>query len=479
MNISNKNKEISKNFFYNLMYEVIIILSPLIVTPYVSRVLGVELIGVRSYTFAILTYFELFANLGIAIYGQREIAKVMDDKQARSNVFLSLLTIKFISFLIIFIVYDITFFGFNLLSNYKTVWLIWLIHLFEAFFNVTWYFQGCEKFKLIAIRGIFLRTLQIILTLLFVKDPSDFVIYLIIYATIPLLQGASLWPFLINNIELSEFKNIKLKKHIKSIFVFFIPTIATAIYSNVDKIMLGSMLNTPIQTGYYDSAQSIVLIATTIFTSIYTVMRSRISAEVANNQNRSIDFFIRIALLMVFSITLGIFAISDSFITIFFGYEYEPVVPLLRIFCIVIFLMGISGFISAAYIVPYNKQKYISIFYVFATIINVLLNALLISKFEAIGAIIGSIAAEGAVFIGCIFLSRKEIPIKDYFSNGWKYSISGLVMFVLVYILDCVFPNQIIYLLLEILIGVGTFILILILLNDKLIMSLIEKNNTK
>lgn len=475
-------KSIKKNFFYNLLYEFVIILSPLIVTPYVSRKLGVELIGVRSYTYAILTYFELFVNLGIAVYGQREVAKNLFDKKKRSNIFFSLLCLKFFAFLIVLTIYLVSFVGMGILDKYKIIWIIWIIHLSESLFNVTWYFQGIERFKLISIRGIILRTLQIILTLTLIKSPSDFYLYLIIYATIPTLQAISLWPFLKKEIDWTELKNVRIKNHLKNVFIFFIPTIATTIYSNVDKIMLGSLLETTTQAGYYESAQSIALLATTIFTSIYTVMRSRISAEVAEGNTKDIGYFTQFSLFMVFAITLGIFSVSGIFITVFYGSDYMAVIPLLRYFCAIIFLVGISGFISAVYIVPYDKQKYISIFYVFATLVNVILNAYLIPKLEAFGAIIGSIAAEGVVFIGCIVLSRKVLNFTKYIKYGWKYFISGIFMFLVVYPLDMFLSKNIFSLTCEIIIGSVVYLITLYSLKDSIVRKYIDikikdKNN--
>lgn len=472
MNIS--KKELNKNFFYNLLYEIVIILSPLIITPYISRRLGVELVGVRSYTYAILMYFELFSTLGITIYGQREIARVKNNEEERSKIFLSLMAIKILFFTVVLLVYSLTFFKFNVLGEYKLIWFIWLLHLFETLFNVTWFFQGIEKFKYISIRGIILRTVQIILTLVFVKTKKDFYIYLILYSGIPLLQAITLWPFLKSSVNLKYIKSINLKKHIKPILIFFIPTISTTIYSNVDKIMLGSLLKSTVQTGYYDSAQSIALLATTIFTSIYTVMRSRSSFEVATNNQDNIDYFIRIALFMIFPVSLGIFGISNEFILIFFGKAFAPVSLLLKTFCAVIVLIGLSGFISSVYIVPNDKQNNLSYFYILSTILNVVLNYFLISKYGAMGAIISSIIAELLVCVGCLVLSRKVISLKKMFMIGWKYVAASILMLFVITIYSKYTSPSFTDLVLEIMFGALTYIIFLLILKDKFMIEVIE-----
>ena len=73
-------KSITKNYIYNLTYQILVLILPLITTPYISRVLGAENIGIYSYTLSISAYFILFGSLGVALYGQREIAYNQENK---------------------------------------------------------------------------------------------------------------------------------------------------------------------------------------------------------------------------------------------------------------------------------------------------------------------------------------------------------------------------------------------------------------
>lgn len=473
--IMKKSKNI--NFLYNLIYEVIAILSPLIVTPYVSRVLGVELVGVRSYTFSIVSYFELFISLGISICGQKEIAKCGDDVDLRSRIFFSLVSIKLLLFFVVVSIYCTVFFGFNISSEYKIVYLIWLIHIAESLLNITWFFQGIEEFKYISIRGVIFRILQIIITILLVKEKDDFYIYLIIYASIPLIQAISLWMFIPKFINFKQINKQSYKKHIKNILIFFVPTIATTLYSSIDKTMLGLFLDTKTQVGYYETAQNIVVIATTIFSSLYNVMRTRICYELYNQVekvNKSIDCFIHICMLMVIPVSIGIFCVSKNFVICFFGNEYEQSANLLRMFSIVIFMIGISSFISAIYIVPYNKQKYLNIFYAVALLLNVAINFILIPKFEATGAVIGTIVSEMIVFIGCIFICRKSIALLDFFKYGWKNIIGGAIMFLIVSIMTYFMKIGYLSLIIEILTGIIVYVVCLIIFRDEIIFDILK-----
>ena len=102
-------KSIAKNYIYNLLYQMLTIVLPLITTPYLSRVLGAESIGIYGYTLSIVTYFVLFGSLGIAMYGQREIAYLQNDKEKCSKTFWEIVIIRFITLSIALIGFYLTF----------------------------------------------------------------------------------------------------------------------------------------------------------------------------------------------------------------------------------------------------------------------------------------------------------------------------------------------------------------------------------
>ena len=83
---------VKKNFLWNASYQVLVVLAPLVTTPYLSRILGAEQIGVYSYTYSVTNYFVLFAMLGMSNYGVRIIASASNDREKRSRLFWSTYT---------------------------------------------------------------------------------------------------------------------------------------------------------------------------------------------------------------------------------------------------------------------------------------------------------------------------------------------------------------------------------------------------
>ena len=76
-----KKQSVTKNYIYNLSYQILVLIIPVITTPYISRALGAENIGIYSYTLSISAFFILFGSLGISLYAQREIAYLQKDKK--------------------------------------------------------------------------------------------------------------------------------------------------------------------------------------------------------------------------------------------------------------------------------------------------------------------------------------------------------------------------------------------------------------
>ena len=196
-------KSIVKNYLYNLTYQILIILLPLITASYLARVLGPTGNGIYIYTYTIVNYFVLFGSLGISMYGQREIAYIQNDKIKRKKIFIELVIFRFITVAIASIIY---YFCFMRTGEYVVYYRILFFELLAAGFDISWFFQGMEDFKKTVIRNIAVRLTSVALIFILVKQQSDLNKYLSIYAFADLLGNMSLWLYLPK-----YFKGIKVK----------------------------------------------------------------------------------------------------------------------------------------------------------------------------------------------------------------------------------------------------------------------------
>lgn len=228
-----------KNIIYNIIYQVLLLLIPLITVPYVSRVLNADGLGIYTYTYSIVYYFMIIAMLGISKYGNRKIAKTRDNKKEMSKEFFSIYALQIIMSLTMTVFYLIYIFAFDI--KYKDIALIQSLYILSSMFDINWFFFGIEKFKLTITRNTIIKVTSLILIFVFVKERSDVWIYTLILSGSTLLSNMILFTFLRKYIEKVKITFSDIKKHIKQCLILFLPVIAVTIYKVMDKNMLGAL----------------------------------------------------------------------------------------------------------------------------------------------------------------------------------------------------------------------------------------------
>ena len=297
-----EKKSIKKNYIYNLIYQVLILILPLVTTPYLSRVLGAENIGIYSFTLSISTYFILFGSLGIALYAQREIAYFQDDKTKRSKIFFEILVLRFITLGIALLTFYLTF---CIKGEYKVYYRILILELLANTIDISWFFQGLEEFKKTVSRNIVVKVISVICIFIFIKNENNLLQYFIIYVLSILIGNITLWFYLPKFVNKVSFRDIKPLKHLKATLSLFIPQIAMQIYTVLDRTMIGTIVLNKKEVGYYEQAQKIIKLLLTIATSLGTVMIPRMANTYANGDEVKLKDYIfksfRFVFFMVFS----------------------------------------------------------------------------------------------------------------------------------------------------------------------------------
>lgn len=464
------------------MYQLLIIILPIITTPYLSRVLGAEKIGIYGYTISIVTYFSIFGALGINKYAQREIAYVQDNEQKRNKIFWELNIIKAITITISIVIYYLVF---CLDGDFDIYFRILLLELSSIYLDISWYYQGMENFKRITIRNFIMRILGIILIFLFVKCPSDLTKYILIYALTNLLGNALLWINLDNNIRFYFPKSNELVRHIKPIISLFIPQIATSIYTILDKTMLGFITQNMSEVGFYEQSQKIIKVALISVTSLSIVMMPRISINNAKGKKKEIVNLMKTSFsfdyMLGFAIAFGIMGISRNFVPWFFGDEYIKVSNLMFCASPIIIFISISTTIGNQYFVAMKKQNIQTISVICGAFVNVILNICLIPSLLSLGATISTIIAEMIIaLIEIAFLIKKEKFKVNYIFSGFvKYCLCGFIMFCIVFITGLLLKPTIINTFIQIIEGAIIYISLLFILKDKYIFLVYNKLKNK
>lgn len=418
---------VKKNFFYNLMYQMIIILTPLITTPYVSRVLGPEMLGEFAYTYSISSYFVLISFLGVKNYGSRSIARVRDSIKERSRMFYEIYVIQlFMSFVMLLLFLYIAFKSSSLLM------LIQSLYIVGAALDVSWFYFGLEKFKFTAIRGATVKILSVILILLFVTETSDIYIYAVILSLANVISQLPLLLSLKSHVKIEKIVLRNIKNHIRPILLLFIPVLAISLYNIMDKILLGYFSSME-QTAYFESAEKIVNVPFGVIMALGTVMLPRTAYLLNNNQKEKSLYYLGISLkyIMILSIgmTFGIMGISRNFTPIFFGNQFKETDILIICISPIIIFKAWANVIRTQYLIPRNKDKEYIISVFLGALINICTNIILIPKYNALGTVIATLLAELTVALYQTYQVKKELPIIKYMLEVKEYFVIGIAMF--------------------------------------------------
>lgn len=461
--------KVIKNYLYNASYQLLLIILPIITTPYVSRVLGADGVGTYSYTNSITQYFILFGCIGLNLYGQREIAYYQNDVRKRNRTFFELVFLRAITISISLIIFYLTMVQF---SKYSSIFLIQTLDIIASIFDISWFFQGIEDFKRTVLRNFLVRLLCVTLIFIFVKSPADLPLYVLCYSGTLFLGNISLWLYMPKYVNKNDINGLNIKKHIRPAVMLFLPQIATSLYTYLDKTMIGYITDNTAEVAYYEQSQTIVKTVMTVITSLGTAMMPRIANLFKTNQYEEIKKYmnasIKFVLLLAIPFTFGIMGIAKGFVPWFFGEGYEKVVPNMMVIAPVIIFIGMSTITGTQYLLPLGRQKEYTLSVIAGAMINFILNIIFISIFGSVGAAIGTLIAEFAVMGVQLYFIRKEFSLLGIFKQAIKYTLFGLIMFIVVILLSNILSVSIVSTFVEIFVGAIVYGLLLLISKDSI-----------
>lgn len=424
---------IKKNFIYNSIYQLLIIILPLITTPYISRVLGAENIGTYSYTYSIAYYFVMIAMLGVNNYGNRSCATVRDNRTELSKTFCSIYALQLMIALFCIIAYVI--YAFTISRNNQVIVLIQIFYVISAAFDINWLFFGLEKFKVTIARNLFVKLFTVILVLTLIKNNNQLWLYTTIMAVGTLLSQLVIWPFLRRNVDLYIPSFHEILAHFKPNIVLFVPVIAVSLYKYMDKILIG-LLSNMTQEGYYAQVEKILNIPLGLISALGTVMLPRMSNLVNRNKMQESLELINSSMIFIsflsIGMAMGLAGISPVFIPMFLGEAFLDCSNLLAGLSISVIFVAWANVIRTQFLIPNKMDKSYLITVCTGAVINMVVNSMLIGRLGAMGAVIGNIFVEASVALLQTYFVRRLLPIKLYFRNSIHFLFGGILMFLLI-----------------------------------------------
>ncbi len=452
--------EEKKNYIYNVIYRLSICILPLIVTPYVARVLGAKQVGLYAFSSTVALYLIMFGKLGLDNYGNRSIASCRDDIVKRSRVFWGIYIFQMITSItsiLVFIILILTVFDEN-----RVIYWIQLMYVGSTLFDVSWFFYGMEQFRITTIRSVISKVLIIAGVFTFVRSKNDLWIYTVIMSVCFLYEQIQLLPFLFRQVRKVPLERKDIVCHIVPNIKLFIPLLALSINHLMDKLMLGVIVGSTSVVAFYTYAENIINLPKGILSALDTVMLPRISHLVANHHREEglakMRNSLRFNSFVCCALCFGIAGIAPSFVPWFLGPEYSPTILLTMELAIVMIPMSISNVVQTQYLIPFRKETIYIRSVTLGAITNFTCNLTLIPFYGASGAVIGTLVAELVVCTYQMIRIREVYRVQQLIKALFPFVVCGVLELAVTFALSGLMINTALLLVIQISIGGGIYL---------------------
>ena len=419
--------KVIKNYLYNLSYQILTIILPIITVPYVTRIFTNEDLGNYVFYNSIVSYFSLFAMLGIGVYGTKQIAAASDV----SSTFWNIYVIQLIASILAMAVYIIAIFSIPQMGG--IIPLIVGITLFAKMIDISWLFSGKEDFKKITIRNIVVRLIGVISIFTFVKSSYDLYLYVFLIVIFDFLGQFVMWIPAKQFLNRPTFNLESIKKNLRPTILLFLPQVAISLYVVLDRTLLG-LLGSYSDVGIYEQGQKLISILLKVVSSLGVVMLPRVANLLSDRKEKEAENTVRFSFilynLIIFPMIFGLIAVNEVFIKLFLGQNFQDVKYVLYVIVFNIMFIGWTNILGYQVLVVRNKNKEFMLSTTIPAIVSVVVNIVVIPFFGYIGASITSVVVEILVFAIQWYYSRNIINKNLLFNKDLvKIILSSLVMF--------------------------------------------------
>ncbi len=410
-----RKNSIATNAILNTAKTVLGILFPLITYPYVSRILGVENLGIYNFSVSFLSYFLLIAALGISTYGIREGIQYRENRQQIESFVSELFSINIVSTIIAYCILLIFLFGIPFMEPYRKTVLILSAEMVFTTLGVSWVCNIYEDFLAIAVRTIAFQILSLILIFLLVRTSDD--LYKYVAVLLVSNSGANIVNFFFIRKKNCRFRfttKIDWKRHLKPILIMFSTTVAITVYVSSDTTMLGIMTN-DFQVGLYGTAVKIYTIIKNILAAILMVLIPRFALMFSGNDREQTDELFskvfNILTVLMLPMCVGLFSLSDDVVLLISGEKFAGAAEPLRLLSIAVAFSLYAYMYAQCVLIPMKEEKIVFRATIISAVTNIGLNFVLIPLWGISAAAITTIIAEFITFIIEFYYSRNTVKL--------------------------------------------------------------------
>lgn len=388
--------KITTNFIYNVALTLSTYLINLVLFPYVSRVLGVDMVGKVGFVNETISYFSLFAILGIPTIGIREIAACGNDWERRSRVFSNLLVLLAGLTAVVMGVYLVAVFIVNRFQADRNLFIIGTGILLFSSFLIEWFYQGLENFRYITIRSILVKLVYALAVFLTVRHPEDYVRYFTL-TVLAVVLNAAINVGYSRRFATFSLRNLDLKAYFKPLFSLGLYKIMISMYTTFNVVYLG-FVSTETEVGYYYASKKLFYILLGLFSAFATVMMPRMSSLVEKGEKEEFHRKVGQMFDLVFAIAIPLVVylvlMASKIIGLMSGFGYEGAVLPMQIISPVLLLSSMAQIWVIQILLPLRKDRIILLSSIIGAATGILVNILLVGRLGAVGSAIVMLCSE-------------------------------------------------------------------------------------
>lgn len=418
--------DLKKNIAYSGVLTVSLYLFQFITYPYVARALGVSNIGVCNFLQSIINYFMLFSMLGISVLGVREIAKSKENPVELKKRFSGLLQLNLLITLFIIVIYGLSIVLIPQFSEHKGLLYVGVAQILFNALSVDWLFKGMEDFKYVTYRRLFVQILYVAAVFFLVRSEKDTNTYFCILVGTYVLNG-SINIFHSRTLVCFSYQPWRycFRQFLKPLCVLGIYSLLTSVYTGFNVVYLGLVSNSE-QVGLFTTATKLQGIILALYSSVTIVIMPRISSMLAVGDVAGVRSIIQksVQVLLAFALPVMIvgIAFSKEIVYLVAGHGYEAAAPLLSFAMLLIFVIGLEQVFIVQVLLPAGKDKAVFINSVMGALTGIVINVLLVQKWQSAGSVLAWGLAELVVLSFAIIFARKIVPICKYIKDAVAYT---------------------------------------------------------
>ncbi|HWA33718.1 MAG TPA: flippase [Cyclobacteriaceae bacterium] len=398
---------IGKNFIALSFWQVTNYLAPLIIMPYLIRVIGTEKFGVVSLIQAVTNYFIIIVDYGFSISAVKEISVGRNDPLRLQTLFNRTLFTKLFLCIISFLVLLAAVYTVPDFANYRQGYLAGFLAVIGQTMFPIWFYQGVERMKYTTYLNVGSKLLYMIAIFVFIRTPEQYPIVLLIQGSAVVVAGLA-GIFLISrqyNIRLALPAWRVIFSEIRNGWPIFISNISVTFYNSTLYLIVGLLVNERL-LGVYSIAERTSQVLRQVVNVFSQAVYSQLCVFATQGHDLVRSLWKKMLppfAVLLFMICLAVSLMAPFVLMVIAGATDELAVTLLRIMIWVPFIVLFNvPFFQTLLAYGFNKEVMRAL--LSCSFVSVVMSYVLVSRFSVYGAAASLIITECLIVLSLMWL---------------------------------------------------------------------------